>query len=196
LCFQLLPERFDDFVSYYKPLKPRKELTAESYTISDYLRGLSASGGFNSVVGPNAAMNPLRQQVKIVEAIKNRFESSLFDIRALVQADLFDNELDAAEDLNKKGYQRGAGAVAGVVLEGHLGTVCESHKVSVPKNAAIAKLYDLLKNADVIDIPTWRFIQHLGDLRNLCDHKKGADPNPDQMNELIDGTRKITKTVF
>jgi hypothetical protein len=63
----------------------------------------------------------------------------------LVQSDFFDNELDAAEELNRKSFQRGAGAIAGVVLEGHLVTVCEQHKISPPKNPSIADLNDLLK---------------------------------------------------
>jgi hypothetical protein len=141
-------------------------------------------------------LQPFDQQVKIVEALKQRFESSLFDIRALVQADLFDNELDAAAELNKKGFQRAAGAVAGVVLEEHLATVCVQHTVSTPKNATISKLNDLLKEKDVIDVPTWRFVQRLGDLRNLCDHKRTPDPTVDDIDELVAGVRKVTKTVY
>ena len=87
LIRQLLPDRLDDFISYYKPLKPRKELNAATYTISDFLQGLTASRGSQTVVGFNAALQPLEQQVNIVRAIKRRFESSLFDIRSLVQAD-------------------------------------------------------------------------------------------------------------
>jgi hypothetical protein len=193
---QLLPNRREDFISHYKPLKARKSLDAENYTISDYLRGLSANRGLSEVVGPSAALQPFDQQVKIVEALKQRFESSLFDIRALVQADLFDNELDAAAELNKKGFQRAAGAVAGVVLEEHLATVCVQHTVSTPKNATISKLNDLLKEKDVIDVPTWRFVQRLGDLRNLCDHKRTPDPTVDDIDELVAGVRKVTKTVY
>jgi hypothetical protein len=173
---QLLPIRREDFISYYKPLKTRKSLDAENYTVSDYLRGLSANRGAQEVVGLVAALEPFDQQVKIVDALKQRFESSLFDIRALVQADLFDNELDAASELNNKGFQRGAGAVAGVVLEEHLVTVCAQHQISTPKNATISKLNDLLKEQDVIDVPTWRFVQRLGDLRNRCDHKRTQIP--------------------
>jgi hypothetical protein len=164
--------------------------------LSDYLGGLSANRGLSEVVGPSAELQPFGQQVKIIEALKQRFESSLFDIRALVQADLFDNELDAAAELNKKGFQRAAGAVAGVVLEEHLGTVCVQHTVSTPKNATISRLNDLLKENDVIDVPTWRFVQRLGDLRNLCDHKRTPDPTVDDIDELVISVRKVSKTVF
>ena len=48
----------------------------------------------------------------------------------------------------------------------------------------------------VIDTPTWRFIQRLADLRNLCDHKKSDEPATDDIEELIAGVRKTIKTVF
>lgn len=197
---QLLPAREQDFIGYYRPDKVRKDITYANYTMSDYLKGLTVTRTYGAqkdkVVGPDAAFHPLQQQVQIVKAARQRLDSSLFDIRSLVQADMFDNELDAAQELNKKGFERGAGALAGVVLEGHLLTVCEQHKITPNKNPSISDLNDLLKKNDILDIANWRFVQHLGDLRNLCDHKKSNDPTKDQMNELIEGARKIIKTIF
>lgn len=83
-------------------------------------------------VDANAATPLLAQQVAIIQAIKRRFESSLFEIRQLVQADVFDSELDSARNLLKNGYMRAAGAVAGVVLEWHLKEVAAKH--NVPKS--------------------------------------------------------------
>jgi len=164
---QLLPAREQDFINYYKPDKPRKDITYANYTMSDYLRGLTITRTYgvqkDKIVGPDAAFHALQQQVQIVTAARQRLDSSLFDIRSLVQADMFDNELDAAEELNKKGYERGAGAIAGVVLEGHLLTICEQHKITSSKNPSIGDLNDLLKKSDVLDIANWRFVQHLGD---------------------------------
>jgi hypothetical protein len=193
---QLLPNRREDFICYYKPLKTRKSLDAENYTVSNYLRGVSAKRGFQEVVGLAAALEPFQQQVKIVEALKQRLESSLFDIRTLVQADLFDNELDAAAELNRKGFQRGAGAVAGVILEEHLTTICAQHEIATGKSPAISRLNDLLKENDVIEVPTWRFVQRLGDLRNLCDHKRIPDPTTGDIDELIAGVKKVMKTIY
>lgn len=195
---QLLPDRVDDFVEYYKPTKVRKEITYANYTISDYLQGLNITRGYQKekIVGPDAAVPTFRQQVNILDSITKRFESTLFDIRSLVQADFFDSELDVGEELNKKGFHRAAGAVAGVALEGHLLSVAEQHKLSVPKDPSISKLNDLLKKSDVIDMPNWRFVQRLGDLRNLCDHKKDSEPSKDNIHELIEGVRKIIKTIF
>jgi len=105
--------------------------------------------------------------------------------------------IHAAEELNAKGFQRGAGAIAGVVLEAHLAAVCERHKIIVrKKDPSISDLNDAMKSAVVIETPTWRFIQHLGDPRNKCDHKKATDPTKVEVSEFIEGVRKITKTVF
>lgn len=195
---QLLPDRVNDFRSYYSPLRARKELTNENYAITDYLQGVSVTHTVTGavLVSLQSAIPKVQQQVNIVKGLERRFDSSLFDIRALVQADLFDNELDAAAELNKNGFHRSAGALAGVVLEGHLRTTCDQHKITVPKGAMLGKLNELLKQSNAIDVPTWRFIQHLTDLRNLCDHKLSSDPTKIQIEELIAGVRKIAKTVF
>jgi hypothetical protein len=97
------------------------------------------------VVGPDAAIPKFKQQVEIVKSMQQRFESSLFDIRAVVQADLYDSELEAAADLNKKGFFRAAGAIAGVVLEGHLHVVFSNHSLAVPKKATLGALIEGLK---------------------------------------------------
>jgi hypothetical protein len=114
-----------------------------------------------------------------------------------VQADLFDSELAAARELLKKGFLRGAGVIAGVVLEGHLSQVCFNHQVTIKKKSpTISDFYDLLKNNDVLDVPQWRLMQRLGDLRNLCGHKKEREPKKDEVTELIDGIEKVTKTLY
>lgn len=138
-----------------------------------------------------------KTQLGILKAVENRFESSLFDIKQLVQADLFDSELDTSRELAKHGFLRAAGAVAGVVLEKHLEQVVTNHSIATKKqHPTISDLNDLLKNAGVLDVPTWRGIQRLGDLRNLCDHNKRKEPTPDDVTELIDGVAKVSKTLF
>src|SRR6202140_3178364 len=90
LIRQLLPDRLSDFVRHYEKPKPRKEITYENYRIEDYLQGLTLKSGWEEkkVVGPDAAIPQFRQQLAILESVKARFDSFLFDIRQLVQADL------------------------------------------------------------------------------------------------------------
>jgi hypothetical protein len=196
---QLLPDRLTDFARHYEKPKSRKAVTYENYVIEDGLQGLVITRGWQAekVVGPDALIPQFQQQLNILRAVEKRFESSLFDIRQLAQADLFDSELDAARELLKHGFARASRAIAGVLLEKHLGQVCINHHIKVAKkDPTISTLNDLLKVNDVIETPQWRFIQHLGDLRNLCDHDKKKEPLPSDVGDLISGVEKVMKTLF
>ena len=197
LIKQLLPDRENDFIDFYKkPKKRKRDINWENYVIEDALIGLKI-GVEKIIVDKTSAYPKFQQQLSILKSLERKFESSLFDIKQLVQADLFDSELDAAKELNKKGFIRGAGAIAGVVLEKHLLQVCDNHKIRVrKKNPTINDLAQLLKDNNVIETPEWRKIQHLTDLRNLCSHKKITDPSKDDIDELINGVSKIIKTLF
>ena len=197
LVKQLLPDRLADFVRLYERPKARKNFSPDTYRLEDACQGLAGSIRGQVTVDAKTAVNLLDQQIAIVESIKRRFESSLFDIKQLVQADLFDSELGAARELLKNKFTRGAGAIAGVVLEGHLAQVCENHAVKLAKkNPSISDYNQALKDANVIETAQWRFHQHLGDIRNKCDHSKTDEPTVDEVRDLIDGVAKVIKTVF
>lgn len=64
------------------------------------------------------------------------------------------------------------------------------------KNPSIAELNESLKNSEVYETTTWRKIQHLGDIRNLCDHNKQKEPKKEEVEELLSGVEAIIKTVY
>jgi hypothetical protein len=82
-------------------------------------------------------------------------------------------------------------------LEKHLAQVCTNHKIGTKKqHPTISDFYELLKTNGTIDVPVWRQLQRLADIRNLCDHNKHRDPTKEEVGELIDGVDKISKTLF
>jgi len=192
----LLPEREHDFIILYEIEKRKSYDILDSYTIHDYLMGIEISKD-GEIIGTRMAFNKFRQQLYILKSINRILNSKLNNIQHVLQAELFDNELEQAKELNNKGFYRAAGAIAGVVLEGHLKQICIDHKISViKKNPGINDFNTLLKDNDVIDIPNWRYIQSLADIRHLCDHKKEKEPDKDKINDLIQGVDKICKQVF
>lgn len=197
LVRQVLPDRLEDFVRHYERPKTRKEITYDNYRIEDALQGLRRTRWGNEVVvDSRAALSHMTQQLSIVKAARDRFEKSLYDIRQVVMADLFDTELEAAAALAKSRFFRAAGAMAGVVLEKHLIEVSTAHQIKVAAKPTISVLNETLRKADVIDVPQWRFIQHLGDIRNICDHAKSAEPTAEQIEDLLTGVKKVLKTLY
>lgn len=197
---QILPDRYEEFRRQYELDDSPDEIDFTTYTISDYLIGLRVTRGYakEEVVNPmNAFVQKFQKQLSILGSARSRIESRLSDIEGVLQANLFDSEIQAARDLSSKGLLRAAGALAGVTLEAHLSKVADNHNVSIQKSSATISTYNqALKKNDIIDIPVWRRIQRLGDIRNLCVHDKERDPTGDEVDDLIRGTKKLTKTLF
>jgi hypothetical protein len=72
----------------------------------------------------------------------------------------------------------------------------EKSKAVAVYTAPKSNTNSLQKTENVTDTIAWRFIQRLGDLKNLCDHNKNREPKKEEVQELIDGIEKITKTLF
>ena len=139
----------------------------------------------------------LEYQLAILEATRVPLESVLADIRGVVQVDIFDSELEAARHLLVNGHLRATGAVAGVVLESHLQSVCASHSVTYRKQKpTIADLLRYLRENGMIDLPVERRIQALADIRNLCSHKDRREPTADEVEQMIDGVDNAIKTLY
>ena len=196
---QLIPERYQEFQEQYK-LEKRKnsEINYLTYTISDYLLSLSVSLRGEEVVNPLIAFqSKFQHQIAILRSARDRIDYILADIQGVLQAELFDSELEAADELLRKGHLRAAGALAGVTLESHLSRISSNHNLKITKkNPTISDFNDELKNNNIYDVPDWRFIQRLGDIRNLCVHFKERDPTKEEVGELIEGVQKVIKTIF
>ena len=189
---RLSPERTQDFALLYDNPK-RKEVNLSTYCISDALRGISELLG---KYGPWTAMLCVIRQTAMLQACLDNLDSTVLNIQTILQADIFDSEIESAKHLLKNGFLRAAGVVCGVVIEKHFSEVCKNNSISISKkNPTIADYNDALKE-NVYDILEWRRIQRLGDIRNLCGHNKEREPTKEEVFELISGTERIIKTIF
>lgn len=143
-------------------------------------------------------MDGIRMQYAILAAVPAALQARMLDVELTVLAELGDDEIAAARHLQKSGFLRAAGAVAGVVLEAHLKMLLDKHSPPVkrPASAMLGKLNELCKASDVYDQPTWRKVQYLADLRNKCDHKGTDEPADEEITELIDGVVALTHKVI
>ena len=189
---QIMPNREEDFIMQYKS-KQQKELSHSTYTISDALRTTVVR---NKNCGPHTAKYGVLRQMNMIQACLDSFDSKLHDLQLILQADIFDSEIESAKHLLKKGFLRAAGAICGVVLEKHFAEVCKNRSISINKKSpTIADFNDALKD-NAYDVVEWRKIQHLGDIRNLCDHNKDREPTKEEVEELINGIDRVIKTIL
>jgi hypothetical protein len=136
----------------------------------------------------------LFSQGAILASLASRIDGVLADIEATLAGEIEDTTLDAARRLVQVNL-RAAGALAGVVLEEHLQRVARDRQVKVKASPTIGDLNEPLKAAGVYGTAEWRRIQWLADIRNLCAHRKDADPTKEQVTELIDGVNWAVKNV-
>lgn len=186
----LQPNRVQDFVGAYKN-ENRKSVTITDYTISDALKGITIR--FEDTF--SLVFQLILKQVKILETCLDKLESKIYNLQSLLQADVFDSELETSKYLLKNGFLRASGAICGVILEKHLGKVCENRNIKLVKNPKLANFNDALKD-NAYDMLEWRRMQRLADLRNLCDHNKDREPTKEEVEELISGTDRVIKTIF
>lgn len=195
---QVIPDRLNDFISYYEPQKGRKTVEYGNYVVYDYLQDLAVTlGTGQEKVNPSAAIPQFRQQFNILKSAEERFESKLFDIKQLTQADVFDTEIDSAKELKKHNFLRSSGMIAGVVLEKHLAQVCENHKITLKKKKpSLSDYIQKLKENEIIDTPRMRRLQSMADIRNICGHGKDRDPTFDEIDDIISGVEHTIKNIF
>jgi hypothetical protein len=193
----LAPDRIREFRSYYEIDPKRKLLQYGTYVIQDYLKGVAPSPyHFPDFDVRGQMLKCFFNQITICESLTERIDSLLADIEGELYAELQDSEIVVARRLAKVSL-RAAGALVGVVIEGHLQKAASNRGVKLTKkNPTIADLNDPLKAAGVVDTPAWRKISFLAELRNLCSHKKGTEPTKEQVEELIQGAEWVTKNVF
>ena len=195
----LAPDRLKEFAGYYEPDPKRKGVDVISYRIYDFLSGIAPNKNRYTGEIPydheQVAQVAVYNQVTILKSLASRIDDVLSDIEGRIATELQDAGLVAAREL-MKATPRAGGALAGVVLEDHLQRTARARNVRVSKkDPTIGDLNDPLKAADVYDQATWRRIQYLADLRNLCAHKKAQEPKPEQVTDLIDGVAWVLANV-
>jgi len=192
----LAPDKYDRFVEFFESNSTRKLLDD---SIQEYVRTMGVGrGGYPEELPFNPeelARMRFLNHLQVLDELSYLVESVLADIETHLFAELQEKALEAAKTL-KPISLRAAGTLAGVVLERHLRKLALKHTVTIPKpETTIRDLNDPLKLGKVYDFATWRKIQQLGDLYNLCSHQRNRDPKPDEVDGLIDGVRSIIQSV-
>jgi hypothetical protein len=107
----------------------------------------------------------------VIEAARRDFEAGvLFDMRALISAELLGDFIEQSEKLLIAGYYIPAASLVGAVLEDTLRKLCEKHQIPLPDLTKIDRLNADLTKANVYDKLVQKRITVMADIRNNADH--------------------------
>jgi len=121
----------------------------------------------------------------IFKAAKNDYENGFLDsLRSLITAEVFDNELEQAQELLDSKYHVAAAVIAGTVLETALRELCDS-QIPPIGNGKLDKMNADLKKAGVYNQLQSKRITALADIRNSAAHGKSTEFNHDDVSLMI-----------
>jgi hypothetical protein len=144
---------------------------------------------------PGSANNSnfLAHCVGIIKAAQHDFENGLlFDMRALVVAEVLGDFIEQAEALIREGYHIPAASLAGAVLEDTLRKPCLKHGVALPDTTKIDRLNSDLAKAGVYDKLVQKRITALADIRNNADHGRFDKFAADDVEDMVKWLRRFT----
>lgn len=116
----------------------------------------------------------------------------VFDLKVLVEAELFDDFLSQANYLLKQGFYVPAASLTGAVLEDYLRKLCDRHNVSYDEDDTnINKLNSELRKKDVYSKLISKEIIAKADIRNNADHGKFEKFNNSDVKDMISWVRRF-----
>lgn len=137
-----------------------------------------------------------KECLSILKAAKDDYENGyLFDTRALIEAEVFDDFLEQAEHLLNQGYFTAAAVIAGSVLEDSLRKLCTKHGIALPAKPKLDTMNADLAKAGVYNLLKQKQITALADLRNKAAHGKGGFTKED-VEDMIRNVRRFMEDYF
>jgi len=135
-----------------------------------------------------------RKQRAIFVAAKEDFEGGyLTSLKALVQADVLEDELEQAEELLRSNYMTAAAVIAGVVLETAIRELSERHGVVVGK---LDKMNADLTKKTVYSKLVQKQITVLADIRNNAAHGNSGAFTKTDVENMVRDVRNLLATHF
>jgi len=177
LVHTYLPKRADDFEYYYK------HTSNQVLMANPCEEGLFCDIRFNqSYIKPEgkydvagSIKNQLDCQRNILNSIPGVVNARGMSLFTVISNDLVNSEIGCAEYIFKKNKTHDyclwvAGILAGIALERHLKTKCESEIGSLPDSPTLSPLIDALYKANKITLNQKKYLEAIATTRNDCAH--------------------------
>lgn len=123
-------------------------------------------------------------------------KGALFDVKNLIEAELFDDFLEQATYLQQAGYYQPAAVVAGSVLEDGLRKLCARHKIELPEKPKLDWMNAELAKAGIYSKLTQKKITSLADIRNNAAHGIWSVFNEADVVEMLRDIRAFMESYY
>jgi hypothetical protein len=169
-CLSILKNTFGQESDFYKRFN-------DLYSSFDYLWAVTTGLG-------------------ILKAAKDDYENGyLFNTRTLIEAEIFDEFIEQAEELLAKNYFLASAVIAGCVLEDCLRKLCDRNSITLPAKATIEPMNVELAKAGIYNKLWQKKITALADLRNKAAHNLGGFTK-DDVEDMIRDVRRFMEDYF
>lgn len=130
----------------------------------------------------------------IFRAAREDYEGGyIISVKALVQAEVFDAELDQASELLRAGYPLPAAVVAGVVLETSMRDLCDRTSIDIGK---LDKMNADLAKAGVYNKLQQKRITAIAGIRNSAAHGNTDEFEPEDVQSMISDIERFLASHF
>lgn len=138
----------------------------------------------------------VRSGIGILLAAKDDYENGyLFNTRALIEAEVFDDFLEQSEHLLNQGYDTAAAVIAGSVLEDGLRKLCVKNGITLSAKPKLDTMNADLAKAGVYNLLKQKQITALADLRNKAAHGLSGFTKED-VEAMIKDVRRFMEDYF
>ena len=178
-----------DFIEWQMKSKNILNITCgeESHYLSQFKTNLKAGMGDTNISILNRLIPILRAAE---DDLKNGF---LITIKQLVQADVFDSELEQAKSLLQNGYKNAAAVIAGTVLETAIKEICLNNGIELDRKK-LTHLNDELAKAGIYNKLQQKQITALADIRNNAAHGDYDQFTQEHVERMIEDIEKFLLT--
>lgn len=175
------PDNIDEFLEYRTQFK--KAICLE----------YNPNRGKNNV--EDAALDRLKMQLGIISSTPDKIRAKQLVSPRHISSAITTDELEKGQRLFEGGNTRAAGMLAGVALERHLMTMCESadREIDFASNDGISALAQKLSEAGEIDDDEMRQLDWFAGIRNNCSHANDMEPDEGNVELLLTQSKDFIK---
>jgi hypothetical protein len=181
-------DRVDSQLAYQWATSTQSLLVRVFGQVSEHYRN------FKAQVNDHLSFSPAYRAQGVLKAAQEDYErGQLFDVRRLIEADIFDSFLEQADHLLEAGYHQAAAVVAGGVLEDGLRKLCEARDLPLPSRSKLDTMNADLAKAGVFSKLVQKRVTTYADVRNKAAHGQWDQFAEDDVREMVSGVRRVVE---